>query len=185
VPVKDRTEAFDRLVREPGAPCRSHEDPAVAPSLQQATRGRRVTRHQDRQDQVVAQKERQTEGPSPFFPRLAMEDLLIAPLWPRDVFGKMPQTCRVAYRSLLIGLLWDFVNVDAEQPEAETAHARAYGNVHMLTHAVACRLYPGEVGAGYMAADAAALRERIVQVKRSRLPLVTLWQCHSRPVSRF
>jgi hypothetical protein len=33
-PVKDRTEAFDRLACEPGAPCRAHEDPAAvrAPS---------------------------------------------------------------------------------------------------------------------------------------------------------
>jgi hypothetical protein len=103
-----------------------------------------------------------------------MEDLLTAPLWPRRVFGKMPQKCRVAYRSLLIELVWDFVNFVVEQPDAETAQAQAYGNIHMLTHAVARRLYPGEVGAGDMAADAAALRERIVKVKHSRLALITL-----------
>jgi hypothetical protein len=45
----------------------------------------------------------------------------------------------------------------------------------MLTHAVACRFYPGEVGVGDMAADAAALRERIIKVQHSRLALVTLW----------
>jgi hypothetical protein len=45
----------------------------------------------------------------------------------------------------------------------------------MLTHAVARRVYPGEVGAGDMAADVAALREWIVKVKHSRLALVTLW----------
>jgi hypothetical protein len=79
-PVKDRTEAFDRLVCERGAPCRSHEDPAVTPSVQQATRARRATRHQDRQDQLVAEKERRTVGPSPLLPRPAVENLLTAPL---------------------------------------------------------------------------------------------------------
>jgi hypothetical protein len=67
-PVKDRTEAFDRLVCQPGAPCRSHEDPAVTPSVQQATRARRATRHQDRQDQLEAEKDRRTVGPSPLLP---------------------------------------------------------------------------------------------------------------------
>jgi hypothetical protein len=104
-----------------------------------------------------------------------MENLLTAPRWSRHVFGKMPQTCRVAYRSLLIKLLWDFVNVDVEQPDAETAQTQAYGDIHMLTHAYARRLYPGEVGAGDMAADAAALRECIVKFKHSRLALVSLW----------
>jgi hypothetical protein len=74
----------------------------------------------------------------------------------------------------LIELLWDFMNVDVEQPDAETAQAQAYGNIHMLTHVVAHRLYPGEVCVGDMAADAAALRERIVKVKHRRLGLVTL-----------
>jgi hypothetical protein len=104
--VKDRTKSFARLVCDPGAPCRSHENPAVTPSVQQATRARRATRHQDRLDQLVAEKERRTVGPSPLFPRPAMENLLTAPLWSRHVFGKMPQTCRVAYRSLLIEHLW-------------------------------------------------------------------------------
>jgi hypothetical protein len=112
--------------------------------------------------------------PSPLLLRPAMEDLLTATLWSRHVFGKMPQTCRVAYRSVLIEVLWDFVNVDVEQPDAETAQAQAYGNMHMSTNAVARGLYPGEVGAGDMAADAAALRERIVKVKHRRLALVTL-----------
>jgi hypothetical protein len=149
--------------------------PRGNPAVQQATRARRATRHQDRQDQLVAEKEPRTVGPSPLLPRPAMEVFLTAPLWSRHVFGKMPQACRVAYRSLLIELLWDFVNVDVEKPGAETALAQAYGNGHMLTHAVARRLYPGEVGAGDMAADAAALRGRIVKVRQSRLALVTLW----------
>jgi hypothetical protein len=47
--------------------------------------------------------------------------------------------------------------------------------IYMLTHAVSRRLFPGEDGGGGMAAEAVALRERIVKVKRSRLELVTLW----------
>jgi 4'-phosphopantetheinyl transferase EntD len=105
----------------------------VPPSVQQATRARRVARHQGREDQVEAEKEHLNAGPSPVLPRPAMEDMLTAPLWPRHVFGKMPHMCRVAYRSLLIELLWDFVNVNVEQPDAETAQARAYGNLHMFT----------------------------------------------------
>jgi hypothetical protein len=47
--------------------------------------------------------------------------------------------------------------------------------LNYMSNAVARRLYPGEVGAGDMAADATALRERIVKVNHSRLALVTLW----------
>jgi hypothetical protein len=90
------TEVFDRLVCEPGSPCRSHGDPAATPSVRQATRARRAARYQDRQDQLVAEKECRTAGPSPFLPRSAMEALLTAPLWPRHIFRKMPKTCRVA-----------------------------------------------------------------------------------------
>jgi hypothetical protein len=88
----------------------------------------------------------------------------------------MPETSRVASRSSLIELLWDFANVDVERPDAKTAQAQAYGNIHMLTHAVARRMYPGEVGAGDMVADARARHERVIKVKQSRLALVTL--CH-------
>jgi hypothetical protein len=116
--VKEGTEVFDRLVCDPGAPCRSHDDPAVTSSVQQATRARRTARYQDRQYQLVAEKECRTAGPSPFLPRPALEDLLTAPLWPRHVFRKMPKTCRVAYRSLLMEVLWNFVSVDVEQPDA-------------------------------------------------------------------
>jgi hypothetical protein len=102
-------------------------------------------RHQDRQVQLVAKKEHRTAGPSPLLHRPAMEDLLTAPLRPRRVSGKMPQKCRIAYRSLLIELVWDLVNFNVEQPDAETAQAQEYGNIHMLTHAVARRLYPGRL----------------------------------------
>jgi hypothetical protein len=104
---------------------------------------------------MLSESVRRTAGPSPLFPRPAMEDLLTAPLWPRHVFGKMPQTCGIAYRSLLIELLWDFVNVDVEQPDAAKAQAQAYGNVHLLTHAVARQLYLVEDDARDMTANAA------------------------------
>jgi hypothetical protein len=174
--VKDRTEAFERLACEPGAPCRAHEDPTVTSSVLQATRARRAARHQEREDQAESEKERRTAGLSETLPRSALEELISAPLWPRHVFGKMPQTCRVANRNLMIELIWEFVNVDVDQPDAEPVQMQAYIDLHMLTHAVARRLYPRENGAGDMAADAGALRDRISKVKRSRHELVTLWQ---------
>jgi hypothetical protein len=75
----------------------------------------------------------------------------------------------------MMELIWEFVNVDIDQPDAEPVQMQAYIDLHMLTHAVARRLYPGENGAADMAADAAALRDRIAKVKRSRHELVTLW----------
>jgi hypothetical protein len=87
----------------------------------------------------------------------------------------MPQTFRLAYWNLMIELIWEFVNVDIDQPDAEPVQMQAYIDLHMLTHAVARRLYPGENDAGDMAAYAAALRDRIAKVKRSRHELVTLW----------
>jgi hypothetical protein len=174
-PVKDRTEAFNRLACEPGAPFRAHEDPVVTPSVHQATRARRAARHQEREDQVESKKGRLIAGSSATLPRSAVEELLSAPLWPRLVFGKMPQTYRVAYRNLMIDLILEFVNVDIDQPDAEPVQMQAYIDLHMLTHAVARRLYSGENVAGDMAADAAALRDRIAKVKRSRHELVTLW----------
>jgi hypothetical protein len=87
----------------------------------------------------------------------------------------MPQTFRLAYRYLMIELIWEFVNVDIDQPDAEPVQMQAYIDLHMLTHAIARRLYPGENDAADMAAYAAALRDRIAKVKRSRHELVTLW----------
>jgi hypothetical protein len=118
-PVKDRTEAFDRLACEPGAPFRAHADPVVSPSVHQATRERRAAHHQELEDQVESEKGRLTARSSATLPRPAVEELLSAPLWPRHLFGKMPQTCRVACRNLMIELILEFVNVDIDQPDAE------------------------------------------------------------------
>jgi hypothetical protein len=52
---------------------------------------------------------------------------------------------------------------------------QAYIDLHVFTHAVARHLYPGAYGSGDMAADAAALRDLISKVKRSRHELVALW----------
>jgi hypothetical protein len=134
-PVKGRTEAFDRLACEPGGPCRAHEDPAVTPPVHQATRAHIAARLQERED---SEKERRPAGSSASVPRPAVEELLSAPLWPRHMFGKMPQTCRAAYRNLMIEPISEFVNVDIDQ----LTRSR---NRCMPTSTCTCLLMPSHV----------------------------------------
>jgi hypothetical protein len=56
-----------------------------------------------------------------------------------DIYHSAEANCRGIRSQIdsLNELLWDFVNVDVERPDAETAQAQACGNIHMLTHAVA------------------------------------------------
>jgi hypothetical protein len=89
---------------------------------------------------VESEKERRTSGSSTTLPRPAVEEILSASLWLRHVFGKTPQTCRVACRNLIIELIWEFVNVNIDQPDAEPVQMQAYIDLYMLTHVVARRL---------------------------------------------